>query len=148
MSIELLVALSIGVMVACGVYLILRPSTFPVVVGLTFLSYAVNVFLFAMGSLKIGIPPILSEKIDTYTDPLPQALVLTAIVISFGMTAFLIVLALRARDTLGTDHIDGKAYLPSSAETQESEQAEGDVQSSTSERATEAHTVANQESKP
>ena len=117
MSIELLIALSIGVMVSCGVYLILRPSTFPVVVGLTFLSYAVNVFLFAMGSLKIGMPPILNTQTSIYTDPLPQALVLTAIVISFGMTAFLIVLALRARDTLNTDHIDGKVYLPSTTQS-------------------------------
>lgn len=147
MSTELLIALSIGVMVACGVYLILRPSTFPVVVGLTFLSYAVNVFLFAMGSLKIGIPPILKEQVSTYTDPLPQALVLTAIVISFGMTAFLIVLALRARDTLGTDHIDGKAYLSSSAETQESEQEEKALQTSTSEQATQSPTAPNQELK-
>ncbi|WP_020558728.1 Na+/H+ antiporter subunit C [Thiofilum flexile] len=125
MSTELLIALSIGIMVSCGVYLILRPNTFPVVVGLTFLSYAVNVFLFAMGGLKVGMPPILDEKVTTYTDPLPQALVLTAIVISFGMTAFLIVLSLRARDNLNTDHIDGKIYLSNFTDNKLIEPTEG-----------------------
>jgi len=108
---ELLIALSIGVMVGCGVYLVLRPSTFPLVVGITFLSYAVNVFLFSMGSLTIGKPAVVDKAVEVvaanHADPLPQALVLTAIVIAFGMTAFLIVLALRARDVLGNDHVDG-----------------------------------------
>lgn len=109
---EFLVALSVGVMTACGVYLILRASTFPVVVGLTFLSYAVNVFLFAMGRLQIGMPAVIDPAATAYTDPLPQALVLTAIVIAFGMTAFVIVLALKARDVLGNDHVDGKDVTP------------------------------------
>lgn len=104
---ELLIALSIGVMVSCGIYLVLRPSTFPLVVGLTLLSYAANVFLFAMGGLHIGKPAIIDPDVIGYADPLPQALVLTAIVIAFGMTAFLIALALRARDILGSDHVDG-----------------------------------------
>lgn len=106
---EFLVALSVGVMTACGVYLVLRTRTFPVVVGLTFLSYAVNVFLFAMGRLQVGAPAVIDPAAAGYSDPLPQALVLTAIVIAFGMTAFVIVLALKARDALGNDHVDGKA---------------------------------------
>lgn len=104
---ELLVALVIGVMTATGVYLVLRARTFPVVLGLTLLSYAINVFLFAMGRLTIGKPAILIEGITHYADPLPQALVLTAIVISFAMTAFLIVLSLKTRYELGNDHVDG-----------------------------------------
>lgn len=104
---ELLVALSIGVLTASGVFLTLRARTFPVVLGLTLLAYAVNLFLFAMGRLTIGLPPIINEAQSQYTDPLPQALVLTAIVIAFGMTAFLIVLALKARAELGNDHVDG-----------------------------------------
>jgi len=104
---ETLLSFIIGVLTTCGVYLMLRGRSFPVVLGLTLLSYAVNVFLFAMGRLTIGQPPIIREGISQYTDPLPQALVLTAIVISFGMTAFAIVLALKARAELGNDHVDG-----------------------------------------
>lgn len=106
---EGLVALSIGVMVSCGVYLVLRSSTFPVVLGLTLLSYATNLFLFAMGRLNIGMPAIIRPEANGYADPLPQALVLTAIVIAFGMTAFAIVLALKARGETGSDHVDGRA---------------------------------------
>ncbi len=103
---ETVFALSIGVLTGCGVYLLLRARTFPVVLGLTLLSYAVNLFLFAMGRLIPGHAPLvgLSER---YADPLPQALVLTAIVIGFGMTAFVVVLALRAYGDLRTDHVDG-----------------------------------------
>lgn len=105
---ELLVSLIVGVLTACGVYLSLRGRTFPVVLGLTFLSYAVNLFLLIMGRLTIGKPPIISEEIAQYADPLPQALVLTAIVISFGMTAFVIVLSLKAFLEMGNDQVDGK----------------------------------------
>jgi len=105
--VELLVASGIGVLVASGVYLLLRSRTFPVVLGLTLLSYAVNLFIFAMGRLAPGKPPILAPGVTGYADPLPQALVLTAIVIGFGMTAFVAVLAVRARDALGSDHVDG-----------------------------------------
>jgi multicomponent K+:H+ antiporter subunit C len=104
---EALVALIIGVLTGCGVYLTLRARTFPVVLGLTFLSYAVNLFLFAMSHLTVGQPPVIAADAAGYADPLPQALVLTAIVISFAMTAFVIVLALKARAELGNDHVDG-----------------------------------------
>lgn len=104
---EILVALMIAVMTSCGVYLILRLRTFPVVLGLTMLSYAVNIFLFAMGRLRADAPAVIGAA-QSYTDPLPQALVLTAIVIGFAMTAFLMALALRAWGEFGTDHVDGK----------------------------------------
>lgn len=104
---EWLLATVIAVMAGCGVFLTLRARTFPVVLGLTLLAYAVNVFLFAMGRLQIGLPPVIDKAASGYTDPLPQALVLTAIVIAFGMTSFLIVLALKARSELGNDHVDG-----------------------------------------
>jgi multicomponent K+:H+ antiporter subunit C len=106
---EGLIALLIGVLTASGVFLVLRAQTFPVVLGLTLMSYAVNLFLFVMGRLAIGAPPVISASATTYADPLPQALVLTAIVISFGMTAFVIVLSLKARSELGNDHVDGHA---------------------------------------
>ena len=104
---EWLIAIVIGVLTASGVYLILRERTFPVVLGLTLMAYGVNLFLFAMGRLTIAKPAIISSDVTAYSDPLPQALVLTAIVIAFGMTAFLIVLALKAHGELGNDHVDG-----------------------------------------
>ena len=107
MSIELLVASAIGLLTAAGIYLCLRGRTFAVVLGLAMLSYAINVFLFAMGRLVVDRPPIYQKGLTDYTDPLPQALVLTAIVISFGMTAFVVVLALRTFLETGTDHVDG-----------------------------------------
>lgn len=104
---ELLVASSIGVLTAGGVYLILRLRVFAVILGLALLSYAVNIFLFASGQLAVGMPPILSKYGDAaYTDPLPQALVLTAIVISFGMTAVLVMIAIGAFLETGSDSIN------------------------------------------
>lgn len=103
---ELLVAIAIGVLTFSGVYLILRARTFSVALGLTLFSYAVNLFLFVMGRLHTGKPAVLSDA-ASYTDPVPQALVLTAIVIGFAMTAFVLILALRANTELGSDHVDG-----------------------------------------
>ena len=107
---ELILALGIGVMVASGVWLILRPRTFQVIIGLSLIAYAVNLFIFAMGRLRVGAPPALTstEAIDAaqYTDPVPQALVLTAIVIGFGLLAFLLVLAHRVHAIAGTDDVD------------------------------------------
>lgn len=104
---EWLVASAIGAMTASGVYLLLRARTFPVVLGLTLLSYAVNLFIFVMGRLTVGAPPRIAEGVARYADPLPQALVLTAIVIGFAMTAYVVALALRSRYATGTDHVDG-----------------------------------------
>ncbi len=106
---EALMSASVALFTAGGVYLLLRARTFPVVLGLTLLTYAVNLFLFASGRLTTGAPPIIREQATHYADPLPQALVLTAIVISFAMTAFVIVLSLKARAELGNDHVDGQA---------------------------------------
>ena len=105
MSMELLLATAIGAMTSVGIYLLFQRRTFPVVIGLCFLSYAVNVFLFAMGRLVIDLPPIVSKSATGYTDPLPQALVLTAIVITFGMTALIVVLSLRALLGTGSDDV-------------------------------------------
>jgi multicomponent K+:H+ antiporter subunit C len=107
----LLVAIALGVLCAGGVFLMLRPRTFDLVLGLTLLSYAVNLFIFFMGRLRVAAPPILdphrAPDLVAYADPLPQALVLTAIVISFGMTAVLLALAVRARVEDDDDHVDG-----------------------------------------
>jgi multicomponent K+:H+ antiporter subunit C len=100
MSMEFLMATAIGALAAAGLYLILLRRTFPVVIGLSFLSYAVNVYLFAMGRLVVDRPPIVGGA-----GPLPQALVLTAIVITFGMTALIVVLSLRAYLETGADDV-------------------------------------------
>ena len=108
---ELVVALAIGVLAASGVWLLLRPRTFQVIMGLSLLSYAVNIFIFAMGRLRSGAPPVLRPGIEdpaAYTDPVPQALVLTAIVISFALTALFLVVILAARGLTGSDHVDGR----------------------------------------
>ena len=104
---ELLVASAVGLLTAAGIYLVLRRRTFPVILGTSLLSYAVNVFLFATGRLATDAPPILNKYAEVaYSDPLPQALVLTAIVISFSFFAFLLVLAFRAYQELGTDEVN------------------------------------------
>ena len=105
MSLEFLVATGIGAVTASGIYLVLRGRTWPVVIGLSLLGYAVNLFIFAMGRLWQDAAPILSAT-GRVADPLPQALVLTAIVIGFATTGFVIELALRSRHESGTDHVD------------------------------------------
>lgn len=108
---EMLLASGIGILVAAGVYLLLRARSFDVVLGLTLLSYATNLLIFAAGRLVPGKPPVLKEGLapvlENYVDPVPQALVLTAIVISFAMTAILLVLAMRGRHDNRVDHVDG-----------------------------------------
>ncbi|MCR9126906.1 MAG: Na+/H+ antiporter subunit C [Rhodobacteraceae bacterium] len=106
---EFLVASAIGILTASGLYLVLRLRTFPVIMGISLLTYAVNVFLFASGRLVIGAPPVLVKGVETYSDPLPQALVLTAIVISFGMTAVVVMIGLGAYLGSDDDHVNDPA---------------------------------------
>ncbi|MDQ9172218.1 Na+/H+ antiporter subunit C [Oxalobacteraceae bacterium R-40] len=109
---EAVIALSIGVLFGSGIWLILRPRTFQVLMGLLLMSYAVNLFIFVMGRLWINRPPLTIGKTlpdpSTIADPLPQALVLTAIVIGFATTALFLVVMIGARGLTGTDHVDGK----------------------------------------
>ena len=109
---ELLMAAGIGILTGCGVWMLLRARAFDVALGITLLSFAVNLFIFCMGRLSIGAAPIIAAgrpaDLAHYTDPLPQALVLTAIVIGFGMTALLLVIALVTREEAGSDHVDGR----------------------------------------
>ena len=110
---EIVLAIAIGVLTGSGVYLLLRPRTFQVIMGLTLISYAVNLFIFSMGRLAIDKEPVLVEGVALdlghYDDPLPQALVLTAIVINFAMTALFLVVLLASRGLSGTDHVDGES---------------------------------------
>jgi multicomponent K+:H+ antiporter subunit C len=109
---ELVLALAIGVLAGSGIWLILRPRTFQVIMGLTLVAYAVNLFIFGMGRIALDAPPVIKTDTITqasaYTDPLPQALVLTAIVISFAKTALFLVVLLVSRGLSGTDHVDGR----------------------------------------
>lgn len=109
---EIIIAIAIGILGGSGTWLVLRPRTFQVLMGLTLLSYAVNLFIFAMGSLSIDREPIvragLAPNLDNYTDPLPQALVLTAIVIGFATSALFLVMLLASRGLSDTDHVDGE----------------------------------------
>jgi multicomponent K+:H+ antiporter subunit C len=107
---ELVIALSIGILTASGVWLILRSRTFQVIIGLSLISYAVNLFIFSMGRLRSNAAPIYDEGTDisTLADPIPQSLVLTAIVIGFAMTALFLVVLLANRGLTGTDHVDGQ----------------------------------------
>src|SRR5690606_35685452 len=107
---ELVLSIAIGVMTTCGVWLILRPRTYQVIIGLSLLSYAVNLFIFSVGGIKSNVPPILSDGVSNIAlaDPVPQALVLTAIVIGFATTALFLVVLLASRGLTGTDHVDGR----------------------------------------
>lgn len=103
---EWLIAIAISVITAVGVYLVLARRTFPVVMGLVMLTYATNLFLFSAGRLAVNQPDIVTDPEALHADPVPQALVLTAIVISFGMTALILVLAVRGYFESGGDEVD------------------------------------------
>src|SRR5690606_15888181 len=108
---EVIIAAAIGVLFGSGVWLILRPRSFQVLTGLLLMSYAVNLFIFSMGLVWIDKPPLIKNadalNPADFADPLPQALVLTAIVIGFATTALYLVLMLGSRGLTGTDHVDG-----------------------------------------
>lgn len=113
---EAVLALGIGIVFGAGIWLVLRPRTFQVLTGLMLMSYAVNLFIFAMGRLAVDRPP-LTPAADVaksvadpaaLADPVPQALVLTAIVIGFATTALYLVVMIGARGLAGTDHVDGE----------------------------------------
>ncbi len=113
---EIILALSIGALASSGVWLLLRSRTYQVLIGLSLLSYAVNLFIFSMGRLHTRAPPLLKPGVPAslanYTDPVPQALVLTAIVITFAMTALLLVVLLALRGLARNDHVDGQGGAP------------------------------------
>lgn len=113
---EIILSLAIGVLAGSGVWLILRPRTFQVIMGLSILSYAVNLFIFSMGRVVIGAAPVIETMTgfdaSNYTDPVPQALVLTAIVIGFATIALFLVVLLASRGLSGSDHVDGREGKP------------------------------------
>ncbi len=131
---HLILALTVGILFACGVYLVMRRGQIKLILGLGLLSHGVNLLLFGSGPLTLGKPPIFSDKKNFLAelaqggmaDPLPQALILTAIVISFGITAFMIVLVNRRHTITNSDVVQGELLPlllegdPFAAERQES----------------------------
>lgn len=103
---EIMMAILAGVLFASGVYLILQKEILRIIFGTALISHGAHLFILTMGELNRGAPPILKEDISAYADPLPQALILTSIVISFGVTSFLLVLAYRTYKTNHTDNMD------------------------------------------
>ena len=99
-------AFVIGILFMTATYLMLSKSLLRIIVGTGLLSHGAHLLILTMGGLKRGAAPILGENAENYTDPLPQALILTAIVISFGVTAFFLVLAYRSYQELGTDNVE------------------------------------------
>ena len=109
---EIVLSLAIGVLSGSGIWLLLRPRTFQVIMGLSLVSYAVNLFIFSMGRITLGAPPVIQTALggdaSNYADPLPPALVLTAIVIGFATTALFLVVLLANRGLSDTDHVDAR----------------------------------------
>lgn len=107
---ELLLVVLIGILYAAGIYFVLRRSMVRLLLGILILGNATNLLIFLLGNLTKGKPPIIDADLktfaDAYADPIPQALILTAIVISFGLTSFAIVLLKRVYALIGSDDLD------------------------------------------
>nr|WP_106782227.1 Na(+)/H(+) antiporter subunit C [Lysinibacillus timonensis] len=109
---ESLMVVLVGVLVSVGTYLILSRNIIRIILGTAVLSHAVHLLILTMGGLKKGDVPLLSHSDGPFTDALPQALILTAIVISFATTAFLLVLAYRMYKANGTDDVSELRGMP------------------------------------
>ncbi len=107
---EVVLAIVIGALYGGGLYLMMRRNLIQLIIGLGLLSHGANLLIFTAGGLRGDVAPILAEGATKFAvtpaDPLPQALILTAIVISFAVTAFALVLFLRTYQTVGTDDVD------------------------------------------
>lgn len=103
---EILVTIIAGILFTVATYLVLSKSLLRIILGLSLFSHGVHLMLMAINGLKKGAAPLLGEGAGSYTDPIPQALILTSIVISFALTAFSLVLGYRAYQELGTDDVE------------------------------------------
>ncbi|WP_020615849.1 Na(+)/H(+) antiporter subunit C [Paenibacillus daejeonensis] len=103
---EILMSVTTGVLFMIGTYMILSRNLLRIILGTSLLTHGVHLLLLTMSRLKTGVAPIWSEDIGAYVDPLPQALILTSIVINFGVTAFFFVLAYRAYQENKTDDME------------------------------------------
>src|SRR5690625_568637 len=103
---EFIMAIIIGILFTAAVYLILSKSLLRIIFGTTLLSHGAHLLLLTMGGLGGTSPPVIADGVTDYADPLPQALILTAIVISFGVTAFILVLGYQTYRIHQTDNMD------------------------------------------
>lgn len=103
---EYLIAIVTGILFACGTYMVLSKRFLKIIFGTSLLTNGTLLFLMTMGKLQRGESPIIAAYKTAFTDPLPQALILTAIVINFGITAFSLVLAFQAYRRLDSDNVD------------------------------------------
>ncbi|KEZ47801.1 Na(+)/H(+) antiporter subunit C [Metabacillus indicus] len=103
---EILMSIVVGILFMAATYLMLSKSLLRIIIGTGLLSHGAHLLILTMGGLKKGAAPLLGEEASSYVDPLPQALILTAIVISFGVTSFFLVMAYRAYQELGSDNMD------------------------------------------
>ncbi|GGG20076.1 Na(+)/H(+) antiporter subunit C [Paenibacillus abyssi] len=103
---EIMMSIATGVLFMVGTYLILSRSLLRIILGTSLITHGVHLLLLTMSRLKTGAAPLLGQEAAAYTDPLPQALILTSIVINFGVTSFFFVLAYRAYQELGTDNME------------------------------------------
>lgn len=103
---ETLMSIIIGILFAIGVYLVLSKNILKIALGTSLMGHGTNLLILTMGGLKTGGPALLGERVASYADPLPQALILTAIVINFAITAVFLVIAYRTYLVLGTDNTE------------------------------------------
>lgn len=108
---EVILAVVIGALYAAGLYMMMRRSFVKLVIGLSLLGYASSLLIFTVNGVTRGQPPLVTEgmtqPVEPFADPLPQALILTAIVIGFGVQAFALVLFKRTYQSTNTDDLDG-----------------------------------------
>lgn len=103
---EIIISILAGLLFAIGIYNILQKQLLRIVIGTGLISHAAHLFILTMGELKRGAPPIIKDGVTNYTDPLPQAFILTSIVISFGVTSVVLVLAYRTANENETDNME------------------------------------------
>ncbi|MEI3606883.1 Na(+)/H(+) antiporter subunit C [Pseudogracilibacillus sp. SE30717A] len=103
---EFIICILAGILFATGIYNLLQKQLLRIAIGTGLVSHAAHLFILTMGKLKRGQPPVIQEGVTQYTDPLPHALILTSIVISFGVTSVVLVLAYRTIKENNTDNMD------------------------------------------
>ncbi|WP_047981427.1 Na(+)/H(+) antiporter subunit C [Ornithinibacillus contaminans] len=103
---EIIILILAGILFATAIYNLLQKQLLRIIIGTVLLSHGAHLVILTMGKLKRGNPPILDDAVTTYTDPLPQALILTSIVISFGITSLLLVLSYRTAKENNTDNME------------------------------------------
>lgn len=103
---EFLIIILSGILFMTAIYNLLQKQLLRIIIGTVLLSHGAHLMILTMGKLKRGQPPVLTEGVTNYTDPLPQALILTSIVISFGITALILVLAYRTTEENKTDNME------------------------------------------